>query len=221
MPADDVRRGQQPRHDPTPRPSTPRPPNADLATDRPNQPMPANPPAGAVPVAAVGVSVLTQKQPAMPTRAATAGRASTATLAQPVHEARPPVARRTSGQDGPHGAAVRADPAARTVRATVVTAAPVADVALDALPTEPGAVAVAGQPPSDEPTRLWHPDRVSPPIRAGFAIIGVLVVCASFMMALRSPHPAPTPFSPTVATFHAPDSRLGAFWHAKTPPAGR
>jgi hypothetical protein len=85
----------------------------------------------------------------------------------------------------------------------------------------PVAVAAADQPPSDGPERPPHPDRVSPPVRAGVAIIGVLVVSASFMMAFRSPHPVATQVSTPMAVFSAPDGQLGSFWQAATPPSGR
>lgn len=100
-------------------------------------------------------------------------------------------------------------------------ARPGAEVETAGAVAAPVAVAVADQPPSDSPARPPHPDRITPPVRAGVAIIGALVVSASFMMAFRSPHPVATQVSTPTAMFSAPDARLGSFWRVATAPSDR
>jgi hypothetical protein len=210
MSADDVRRGQHPGRGRQVRPEMPRPAKPDSSATHANPSLTANSPGGpAFMVGSVAVGVGTQVHPTMPAEPVTVRPVGSATSARP---APPPMARTadeatdlvgtgmSAGATGPIDTAVRPD-------STIA----------DALSTEPVAVAVAvRQPPSDEPPRPWHPNRVTPPIRAGIAIVGVVAVCASFIMALRSPHPVPAPATPAVASFHAADNRLGIFWHPAT-----
>jgi hypothetical protein len=76
-------------------------------------------------------------------------------------------------------------------------------------------VADVSTPPDESPPDET-PGGVSAPIRAGIAIVGVLVVCGSLGISARISGPTTTPHPPAVATFHAGDPNVQNFWQVAT-----
>lgn len=76
-----------------------------------------------------------------------------------------------------------------------------------------GAALSRDDPPRDDGSD-HRPGEVGRPVRAAAAMVGALLVGASFALAVSGTHVARLPApAPQVATFHSGDRDMNRFWH--------